>query len=107
MHCKKQKRVCLCATTTTILLLYFILFLFAVPTEFRECGLPQWIAQRPGWTTLDSGLTLQMTPESSRRFQIIDHHQKASSRMTCKKIVEGLALHDRKVKLVAYEKRGW
>ena len=90
--------------------LFDLVGFFAVPSEFRECGLPKWIANRPQWTTLDAKFSLQMMPESSRRFKILNHgggRQKSFSQMTCKKIIEGLAHDDRKVKLVAYEKRGW
>merc|ERR1719464_82843 len=43
--------------------------LWTVPTEFRECGLPEWIANRPQWTSLDSRLSLQMAQEELAKVQ--------------------------------------
>jgi len=84
--------------------------LWTVPTEFRECGLPEWIANRPQWTSLDSRLSLQMAQESSRRFKLIYKAKKKAkstfSQMTCKKIVDGLGPDEKIVKLVAYQKHG-
>lgn len=46
---------------------------------------------------------LQMT--SARRFKMV--HNGQLSQMTCKRILEGMDHKDQKVKLVAYEKKGW
>ena len=75
----------------------------AVPTEFRECGLPQWIVHSPQWTSMSSDMNLQMT--GGRRFKMV--HNGQLSQMTCKRILEGMDHKDQKVKLVAYEKKGW
>ena len=87
--------------------------MITVPTEFRECGLPEWVAKRPLWTSFDTKLSIKMSGESSRRFKLVynnrsDKNSRLSfSQMTCKKIVEGLGPNEKRVKLIAYEKHGW
>ena len=86
---------------------------FSVPTEFRECGLPEWVANRYQWTSLDSRLGLEMAKESSRRFKLVykksrkQGGKQSFSQMTCKKIIDGLGPDEKNVKLVAFQKHGW
>ena len=77
----------------------------AVPTEFRECGLPQWIVNGHQWTSMNSPHQTNLQMTSARRFKMV--HNGQLSQMTCKRILEGMDHKDHKVKLVAYEKKGW
>ena len=61
--------------------LHFFLIFLPVPTDFRECGLPEWIVNRSLWTSLDAKWSLKMTPGSSRRFRML-HRTKSRKRGT-------------------------
>ena len=102
-----ERKKVMCQAELKELLVQFY-FWFAVPSEFRECGLPQWMVNGHQWTSMrksGSSETWNLEMTSARRFQMV--HNGQLSQMTCKRILQGMNHQDHQVQLVAYQKKGW